>query len=267
MSMSRDQDNPFAPPKTTVLEAPSPQQGELALEGRKVPAGRGAAWYSEGWRIFKRAPGTWVLMILTFIVMSIVLAVIPLGSLVSSLIYPTLTAGIMLGCRTLEEGGTIGVGQLFAAFRRNVGSLLLVGVLYLVGTMLIGMFVGIGAAIAVPAMMGRGVNPGDFRGMMAMMPVVVLIVVVAVLLATPLLMAMWFAPALVVFHDVPPTAAMRASFSGCLKNLVPFLLYGLVGLLLAVAAAIPAGLGMLVFLPVLWGSVYAGYRDIFLRQA
>jgi len=60
---------------------------------------------------------------------------------------------------------------------------------------------------------------------------------------------------------------MRASFAGSFKNIVPFLLYAVVGLLLAIAAAIPLGLGFLVFGPVVWGSIYAGYQDIYLRRA
>ena len=85
-------------------------------------------------------------------------------------------------------------------------------------------------------------------------------------LALPLLMALWFAPALVVFHDVQPMAAMKASFFACLKNIVPFLVYGLIGLLLLIVALIPFGLGLLVFGPVLWATTYTGYRDIFIRQ-
>jgi uncharacterized membrane protein len=265
MSTSENRENPFAPPKAAVLEA-SPQTGELVLEGQKVPAGRAVAWYSEGWGTFKRAPGTWILMLVVFMVISLVLALIPLGALVSSLIYPVISAGVMLGCRTLEEGGTISVGQLFAGFSRNAGSLVLVGVLYLVGAMLIGLLVGIGVALAIPAMIGSGANPGNFRGMMGMLPVIVLVFLVVFALMLPLVMALWFAPALVVFHDMGPMAAMRASLTGTFKNTLPFLLYAVVGILLAIVAAIPVGLGFLVFGPVVWGSIYAGYQDIYLRR-
>jgi len=45
---------------------------------------------------------------------------------------------------------------------------------------------------------------------------------------------------------------------------VPFVLYGLVGLVLGIVASIPFGLGWLVLGPVAIASVYVGYRDIFL---
>jgi uncharacterized membrane protein len=76
-------------------------------------------------------------------------------------------------------------------------------------------------------------------------------------------MAFWFVPALVALRRDPPIAAMTASFSGSLANVLPMLVYSLVGLVLAIAASIPLGLGWLVLGPVIGGSVYASYRDIF----
>jgi uncharacterized membrane protein len=58
---------------------------------------------------------------------------------------------------------------------------------------------------------------------------------------------------------------MKASFTGCLRNVVPFLVYGIVGFVLAIVATIPLGLGWLVLGPVFAASVYTGYRDIYLR--
>ena len=79
----------------------------------------------------------------------------------------------------------------------------------------------------------------------------------------PLVMATWFAPALIVFHDMGVRAAMKASFIGCLKNVLPFLLYGVLGLIAGVIASIPFGLGWLVLAPVFVASIYTGYRDIY----
>jgi uncharacterized membrane protein len=76
-------------------------------------------------------------------------------------------------------------------------------------------------------------------------------------------MALWFAPSLVVFNNLKPVDAMKASFLACLKNIVPFLLYGIVLIVLCFVAAIPLGLGFLVLGPVAIASIYTGYRDIF----
>lgn len=262
--MSISNDNPFAPPKAP-LDAPV-SDGDYLREGRKLTAGRGVAWFSEGWEIFKRAPGTWVLIFIVFALISLVFAIIPLGSLVTSVAYPVVAAGLMIGCRELEEGGTLRVGHLFEGFKKNAGNLFLVGVLYLVGAMAIGFIVGIGAALMIPAFMG-GTMPADgMSAVMRMAPVILLIVLIALALMLPLFMAVWFAPALVVFHDEQPMAAMKASFKGCLRNFVPFLIYGIVGFGLAIVAMIPFGLGLLVLAPLVWASMYTGYRDIYLER-
>jgi uncharacterized membrane protein len=264
--MSRDDDNPFAPPKAAVLEA-QPAEGEYVPDGQKVATSRGMEWLGEGWDLFKAAPGIWVAMFVIFVLLSVFLAILPLGSLVSSLCYPVVVAGIMLGCRSLEQGGPLEIAHLFAGFKKNAVSLLLVGVLYLVGMMLIGFVAGILAALMIPMFMGGNFNAGDFNSMLAIVPWILLIVLVVLLLMLPLIMALWFAPALVVFHDVQPMAAMRSSFQGCLRNFMPFLIYGVVSLLLGILAIIPFGLGILILGPVMWGSMYAGYRDIFVRPA
>ena len=261
-------DNPYAPPKAAVLEPAAAPIGTYIPDGRKVVASRGVAWYSEAWTLFKGAPGTWVLICIIFAVLWILLSIIPLVSMFLSIVYPVVAAGLMLGCRSIEEGSGLTVGHLFAGFKKNVGSLLLVGVLYLVGTMLIALFVGIGAALLIPAIASRGgFNPSDFGSVMSMLPFILLIALVVMALMLPLFMAIWFAPALVVFHDLAPMAAMKASFQGSLKNIVPFLLYGVVGVVLGILAVIPVGLGMLVWIPLLWASIYTGYRDIFVKPA
>ena len=101
-------------------------------------------------------------------------------------------------------------------------------------------------------------------GQLAFIPMLFL-GLVAMVLIVPLAMALWFAPALVIFHEVAPFEAMKASFLVSIKNFVPFLIYGLVYIVLAIVATIPLGLGWLVPIPVMMASMYAGYRDMFLR--
>ena len=60
---------------------------------------------------------------------------------------------------------------------------------------------------------------------------------------------------------------MRQSFAACLRNILPFLLYGVIALVLSIIAAIPFGLGYLVLIPVLTCSLYAGYKDVFADAA
>jgi uncharacterized membrane protein len=61
--------------------------------------------------------------------------------------------------------------------------------------------------------------------------------------------------------------ALAQSFRACLRNIVPFLLYGVLLTIIFLIAAIPLGLGLLVAVPVLIASVYTAYRDIFYAPA
>ncbi len=167
----------------------------------------------------------------------------------------------MLGCRALANGETFDVGYAFAGFKQSTSDLVVLGLLPLVGWIIafipVILIMGVGAFMA---MLGGG---GSMPNIGALGLTVLLAVLVSLALALPLYMAMWFAPSLVVFNNLKPVDAMKASFMACLKNMVPFLLYGIILLALCVVAAIPFGLGFLVLGPVAIASIYAGYRDIF----
>jgi len=60
--------------------------------------------------------------------------------------------------------------------------------------------------------------------------------------------------------------AMQQSFFGCLKNVLPFLLYGVILFIASVIASIPVLLGWLILGPVLAASVYTAYRDIYFTE-
>jgi uncharacterized membrane protein len=47
------------------------------------------------------------------------------------------------------------------------------------------------------------------------------------------------------------------------KNILPFLIYGLISLGFGILASIPLGLGWLVLAPVIGTSIYTSYRDIY----
>ncbi len=228
--------------------------------GRGVAAGRGWDWIAAGWELFKRQAGMWIALVLVAFVIFLVLAFIPIvGSIASVILTPVFGAGIVLGCRAIEEGRELEIGHLFAGFREKLAPLATVGAIYLGATIVIlGVVVLIaGVGIFSMAAVGSDISPAAVMTLM-------LGVLVALALLVPVMMAIWFAPALVVFHDKGAVDAMKESFSGCLRNIVPFLVYGLVMLVLGVLAAIPLGLGWLLLGPVLAASLYTSYKDIYL---
>ena len=236
---------------TTVLQA---------MPGsRTVAAERGWAWIAEGWRLFLRAPGIWIAMILVLLVISFALNFIPLvGSIAAMVLQPVFVAGLVIATAKMHKGEEPQFADLFAGFQTQFGRLASVGAIYMAATV----------AIVVVAALVTGLGAFSLASAGAMSPAVAMSLLLAVLivmaLMVPLLMALWFAVPLVLFHNQGAVEAMKGSFVGCLRNIMPFLVYGVAGFVLAILACIPLMLGWLVLIPVFAATVYTGYRDIFL---
>jgi len=253
--------NPYAAPKAAVADETVVRNADFVPGGQSRPVGHGWMWITDAWALFKRQPALWIGMVLLLFVIMIVAAFIPfIGGLAMSLFGPVFAAGVVIGCKALDTGGELELGHLFAGFREKTGTLVGVGALYLGASLLVMLVVGVTMGVGMSAMMGRG-DP-QAVGAMGMTMVLAMLVMFALLL--PVVMAIWFAAPLVVFHDHGALDAMKASFAGCLKNILPFLWYGVIFMVLAVVATIPIGLGWLVLGPVLAASIYTAYRDIYL---
>jgi hypothetical protein len=282
--------NPYAAPRANVAQPAPAGAGALIENGQRVGVGRGVAWIAEGFALFRKSPGTWIGTMLLFIFGSMIFAMIPIiGSLGINLLMPVFIAGFMIGCHALEEGEPLQVAHLFAGFKKNVGQLILVGLLYMIGAVVLG--------IAIAVIGGLGAFAAAASGISDMGPLaygaIAILVLVGIGLTLPLVMAYWFAPALVVFHDLDAMQAMKQSFYGCLKNFLPYLVYGVVAFLLVlpislpmilgvvllfanlantpvppglntiILVSLPLTLGWLVLWPTMIAAMYASYRDIY----
>jgi uncharacterized membrane protein len=236
------------------------------MELRKADAGRGWQWIAGGFALFRKNPPIWIALFVIYFLIVIVVSIIPVvGPLVMTLLAPVFTAGFMLACRSVEAGEELELGYLVAGFKHNTGQLVTVGGLYLVGSIIILglMMMSGGGAILGSAALGQmqGIEPNEV--MVGAMGGMLIALLVALALLIPLLMAYWFAPALVVLRNMTAMEAMKLSFIGCLRNIWPFLVFGVIAFILTMIAMIPFGLGMLVLVPVLNASIYLGYKDIF----
>jgi len=256
--------NPYATPKAAVADAPVPQ-GEFVPGGKGVPAARGWNWLADGWTLFKAAPGLWIGIIVVFVVILFALAMVPfLGPVAQNLLMPVFMGGIVLGCRAIDDGSGLQFNHLFEGFKTRFGTLVAVGALYLAGFVAILVVVMMVTGAGVFALFMAGGGQPDVQSTGAALGILLAMLIV-VALSLPLVMAVWFAPALVVFHDLGAVEAMKQSFTGCLRNVLPFLVYGIIGFVMAVVASLPIGLGWLVLGPVIAASVYTSYRDIYLK--
>ena len=233
---------------------------ESMMGGRAVGAGQGWTWIADGFDLFKKAPGMWIALVIVLFVILVVLAFIPLlGAVATFLLMPLFVGGLILGCRALQGGGALELGHLFAGFKTHTGNLIVLGALAIGGWIIV--MLPVIAIVGAGALFGA--MRGDAAGVAAIGGSFVLAGLVAMALSIPIYMALWFAPALVVLRGLAPVAALKESFLGCLKNIVPFLIYGIVMLVLSIFATIPFLLGWLVLGPVAIASVYVSYRDIY----
>ncbi len=232
------------------------------MEPRQVAASQGWQWIVEGFGLFKKSPIIWVVLFIILFLIIIALHFIPiLGPLVFYILSPVFLAGLMVGCKAQQSGEELEIVHLFAGFKKNTNSLIALGGVYLVGQIIIFGVMFIFGGGAIFALM-RGGQP-DLAMMTAAMSSAMLAVLVGLALYIPLAMALWFAPALVIFNDMQPVPALKSSFNACLKNIIPFLIYGIALFVLSLIASIPLFLGFLVLVPVIFASVYTGYRDIY----
>ena len=254
----------YAPPSAS-LEREEELEDSDAHAPERVAFGRGWGWIADGARIFGRSIGLWIATAVLAFIIFVVVSLIPIINIfLPSMLFPLFGAGFMIAAHRLAHGGEMEIGDLFAGFKRRPGALMGVGLVYLVGSLIV-----FGAVFAVALGGGAYVSmmTGDPQAMesLVMSPVFWISMLVAMGLMLPLIALTWFSPALIAVHDVPFGRALMWSMSGCFKNFLPFLLYGIIMGVFLFAAAIPLMLGWLVAVPILITSIYAGYRDIYLN--
>jgi uncharacterized membrane protein len=251
--------DPFAPPESDLED----RSAGTFREPRSVPASRGWGWLSEGFSMVFASPANWIVAVVVWTLLGIVLNLIPVINFLAAMITSVFMGGLMLGAHEQHKGGRFAIGYLFAGFSNKFGPLFLVGVLYMVGFLAITLVIvaGVGGVFfATTDLPGAGAPPPET---FVSSPMVLIMLLLGFALTIPLVMMYWFAPVLVMVDDVSALSAMGMSFRACLKNLLPFLVYGLAAMVLVIVGAIPLMLGLLVVIPAIVASVYTSYRDIF----
>jgi len=224
-------------------------------------------------------PAMWTLLVFTYWMLVALINQIPvLGPLLATLLLPAFSVSFMDMCRELERGSRILPTALFAGFRARLSTLVVLGGLYLVAIMLV---LGIsaladGGALANWVIYGTAPSPTVVRSgdlLRAM--------IVAAVAGTPVVMAFWFAPVLAAWEEMGAAKALFFSFVAGWRNWRAFLIYGAVLAVLSLvlstiviaSAYIMRGrqevltfsmiVAILVTMPMLFGSFYAAYRDVF----
>jgi uncharacterized membrane protein len=286
-------DNPFRPPDAVLETAPIWQAGALIPDGRSVPASHGWRWARDSVLMVAATPLTWAAITLVFFILAVAISLLPIVSLLWNVALPIVLGGLMIGCDAAARGQRPEVRHLFAGFEApRLQPLAMVGVLYLAATVIMVMcvvLVGVGGGLGVAMLVG----PEQIEAQPLLVGSgIAILVLVAMGLGMALSMTIWFAPALVALHSLQALDAMRMSLRASLRNVLPFLVYGLVllaivtlaacaggGVVLAlgtvlrngwlgfpealVGAAVTGVLAGMALAPSAWCAMYASYRDVF----
>ena len=237
------------------------------VEARKVNASHGWMWIKNGYWLFRKNPLIWMVLTVIGVTGLLVIAIVPVvGDPLATLLFPVLLAGFMFGCHALAQGEELELAHLFAGFQKHAQQLVTLGGVNLVGQLLIlGAMMLTGGATLVGIMMS-GKPPDDPAMLMQAVAGAGFALLLGLMLFGVLMMAMQFAPMLVIFGGMQPIPALKASLRAFLRNMVPLTVYALALLPFAVLATLPMMLGWLVLLPIIFTSMYAIYRDLFPAQ-
>jgi hypothetical protein len=253
-------------------------------------ARRGLAWLAEAYRMFARARLPWLAVLALYWFIIVVASVVPVaGHLLYILLKPVFAVGLLAAAWTQERGGRPGPAQLFQGFRANLMALLSLGALFVAGVTAAVMATTLFDGGLLFDLLSREPRSGDMAAEAASIEELLKAgklqssLIVAACLTIPTILALWFAPALVVFQDAGPLTALGASLRATLANWRPLLVYTLAVVAFAILPLIlsqlavrilPSELTLVVvriallayglgFAATLHISDYVSYRDVF----
>ena len=248
------------------------------MDARRLPARHGALWLMGGFALFRRHPPLMTAITFGYLLTVITVNLIPkVGPFLLPLILPALTVMLANGCRAIERGLPPGSGLFFEGLGAQRVGLIRLGGLHLLGSSLL--VLG-SSALGDPVNIADGLDPAEAVELATDLAILLV-------LASPLLMAFWFAPLLTAWDGVSAGKSLFFSFIASWRNWRAFTVYGLAlavvgavlpGLILIIAGLISQPLltvlsvalrMLLIFVlaPTMVASVYLSYRDVFATVA
>jgi uncharacterized membrane protein len=259
--------NPYAPPVAPVGDRVEhtdfPESERFIPYGRSLPAGRGAAWIGDAWRLLKAQPGMWAAALVLMFVAYVILSLIPLVSFFVQFVAPFACAAIALAADQQRRTGSFDLKVLLGGFEKKAVPLLAVGLATFLAGIVFLIVLAVALGTDIVATMTGGFNP-DPSTIMSTKFLLAFLIGLALIL--PVAAATYLAPQLIVLHDQPAVEAMKMSLTGGLKNILPGLVFGVCAFGLVFVSMIPLLLGLLVTIPVLAITNYTVYRDIFVEE-
>jgi hypothetical protein len=244
------------------------------MDARRLPARHGILWLLAGFSLFRRQPPLMTALTFGYLLTVIVVNLIPhVGPVLLPLLLPALTVVLANGCRAIERGQAFASESLMFSLSAQRVGLMRLGGLHLIGSSLL--VLG-GLAFGEPINISDGMSQEEAAALLTDLGILLVV-------ASPLLMAFWFAPLLTAWNGVSAGKSLFFSFVASWRNWRAFAMYGLAlavvgavlpGLILIIAGLISQSLlailsvalrMLLIFIlaPVMVASVYLSYRDVF----
>jgi len=231
-----------------------------AIRVRDVRPSRGPAWLAGGWGHVRRSPMVWMGLSAGWMLITLALVLVPvIGGVAANLLQPVFFASFAITARKQLAGEAPEMGDLFLGFKRPLRPLVNLGALLLVAEIAIFLLMSM---LGLPGA-GEGEEIATITDYVQLLKGKEWILLVGLALTAAVKGALWFAPAILAFHEISTAHAVRWSVFAALSNLGAMLAYGVALTVVFVAGALPWGLGLLVAIPVMVASTYTGYADVF----
>lgn len=231
-----------------------------------VPASHGFLWIRHAWRMYWLNPLMWIAYSVTIVIVGASLSMIPVvGSFAFQLLSPAFNGGLMMAARDQHRQQPLHIKYLLAAFHSHGAQLVTIGGVYMTGMIL---------AFTLPSLFSDDpfIHALMYEPIKTLPTVIMhshlsltasLVLLASLTLFTAMLMAYWFAPALVALADYPAIKAMKVSFAACTTNFAAFIVYGVLMFTLLIIGSVPFLLGYLIVIPLGFISYYSAYEDLF----
>jgi uncharacterized membrane protein len=254
-----------------MSESPFSSQPNPAAESNQpilikiVPPGNAINWITNAFQAYAKEWVMWTVIGVIFVAIMVVLNFIPvIGMLAFAFLIPLLVAGIFSACRAQDEGRKLEIPMIFDPLLKMHKELLVLGAV-MIGVNLLTMVImvlGVFGAGSSAGVIGS-VSGSGAAGVATVMGSFGILLVITLVLQIAVLMGTMYAVPLIYFQGLHAIPAIKVSFQANVKNIIPFLVQGLLLGVLCFIAMLPLVLGLLVMVPVSVISVYKSYRDIF----
>ncbi len=192
-----------------------------------VPARAGLQWVKLGVKTFFRQPLAMSGLFFMFMATVSVLSLVPLlGTVISLLLVPVATLGLMAATREATQGRFPMPSALISGLRGKpvqTRNMLILGAMYAAGLLLVLGVAMLFAGDAPPL----DPNAGEVSAEMVRASLANQGLLAGLVVYLPVVMAFWHAPALVHWHGVSPGKSLFFSFMACWGNKGAMLFYSL----------------------------------------